>query len=125
MVNAFNRGSLSADVAHAVEEQGLDFVVLSLFRMGQQRAVDQRESGAQPFGQSVHDAFATILRQFAEAGLDPAFGDGSDWLFCTGGGNGTAHGGWSFLNLSTTCPSEVDTVRQSNSTLEGFVPSGG
>ncbi|MCY1422167.1 hypothetical protein D9M71_378400 [compost metagenome] len=76
VIGALQGGPLAADLAHAVEEQRLDLVVLGLLGALEERVVDLGEDFAQQLGQAVHRQLPAVLHELAEARLYAATGDG-------------------------------------------------
>ncbi|MCY1247562.1 hypothetical protein D9M72_609070 [compost metagenome] len=76
MIGALHRRALASDLAHAVEEQRLDLVVLGFLGALEERVVDLGEDFAQQLGQAVHRQLPAVLHELAEARLYAAAGDG-------------------------------------------------
>ncbi|MNT66440.1 hypothetical protein D3C72_2045050 [compost metagenome] len=80
MVGALDLRSLLANLAHAVEEQGLCLIVLGFFRALEQSVIDLGKDARQLFRQPVHHQLATALHQLAKAWLDATAGEGWRWF---------------------------------------------
>lgn len=94
VVGALYLRPLLADVPHAVEEQGLDLIVLGFLGAFEEGVVDLVENAGQMFREPVHRQLAAALHQFTKARLYTAAGQGR---------HGTGRR-WGSILIAHSCP---------------------
>ena len=76
VVESLDLRTQAADIAHAVEIQGLGLVVFGFFSAFEQSVIDIAEHSGEVLGKPVHHQFLAALYQVREARLNATAGQG-------------------------------------------------